>query len=182
MTIEFILGGARSGKSALAEQRARDSRLGVTYVATGTAGDAEMARRIAHHQSRRPAHWTLVEAPLHLAAALKQHAAPDRCLLVDCLTLWLSNLIFQGRAAALAEAGAVIDCPLLAGEIDALVIALADLPGHIILVSNEVGQGIVPLGATTRLYVDEAGRLHQRIAALSAQVTLVVAGLPVKLK
>jgi adenosylcobinamide kinase/adenosylcobinamide-phosphate guanylyltransferase len=141
-----------------------------------------MAARIAHHQARRPAAWTLVEAPINLAAALLAHAAPERCLLVDCLTLWLSNLLFGGRAAAQAESGATVDCPLLSAETAALLDCLPQLPGQVILVSNEVGLGIVPLGAATRLYVDEAGRLHQRIAALSARVTFVAAGLPLELK
>ena len=180
--IELILGGARSGKSALAEQRARDSGLAVTYIATGAAGDAEMAARIAHHQMRRPAHWALLEEPLHLAATLRAHAAADRCLLVDCLTLWLSNLLLRGQAAQQAEAGDAVNCALLKNETIALFDCLPQLPGHVILVSNEVGLGIVPMGAATRLFVDEAGRLNQRIAALSARVTFVAAGLPLDLK
>ena len=180
--IELILGGARSGKSALAEQRAQDSGLAVTYIATGEAGDAEMAERITHHKARRPAHWSLVEEPVHLAATLRAHAAADRCLLVDCLTLWLSNLLFRGQAARQAEAGDAVNCPLLKNETSALFDCLSQLPGHVILVSNEVGLGIVPMGAATRLFVDEAGRLNQRIAALSARVTLVAAGLPLELK
>jgi adenosylcobinamide kinase/adenosylcobinamide-phosphate guanylyltransferase len=179
---ELILGGARSGKSALAEQRAADSGLAVTYIATGEAGDGEMVARIAHHKERRPAHWALVEEPLHLAGALRQHAAPDRLLLVDCLTLWLSNLLFRGKAAQQAEAGESVDCPLLSEEIAALLDCLPQLPGRIILVSNEVGLGIIPLGAVTRLYVDEAGRLNQRVAKVCERVTFVAAGLPLELK
>lgn len=180
--LTLILGGARSGKSALAEQRAITSGLAVTYIATGQAGDDEMARRIAHHQQRRPVEWALVEEPLHLAATLRQHAATGRLLLVDCLTLWLSNLIFAGVAAQQAEADKAIDCPLLQSETDALLQCLAGLPGRIFLVSNEVGLGIIPLGAVNRLYVDEAGRLNQRIAARADRVTLVAAGLPIDLK
>jgi adenosylcobinamide kinase/adenosylcobinamide-phosphate guanylyltransferase len=180
--IELILGGARSGKSALAERRALESGLAVTYIATGQAGDAEMARRIAHHRSRRPPHWTLVEEPLHLAATLVEHAAPDRCLLVDCLTLWLTNLLYAGSAARQAEAGDEVNCPLLAFETAALLDALPQLPGRVILVSNEVGLGIVPLGAATRLYVDDAGRLNQAIARAAQRVTFVAAGLPLELK
>lgn len=180
--IEFILGGARSGKSALAEQRACDSGLAVTYIATAQAGDAEMTARIAHHRARRPAEWRCVEEPLHLAAVLGQEAAAGRLLLVDCLTLWLTNLLFQGQAAAQAEAGTPIDCALLQNETTALLEVLPQLPGDIILVSNEVGQGIVPLGASTRLFVDEAGRLNQRVAALAHRATLVAAGLPLRLK
>jgi adenosylcobinamide kinase/adenosylcobinamide-phosphate guanylyltransferase len=180
--IELILGGARSGKSALAERRALESGLAVTYIATGQAGDAEMARRIVHHRSRRPPHWTLVEEPLHLAATLVDHAAPDRCLLVDCLTLWLTNLLYAGSAARQAEAGEEVNCPLLAFETAALLDALPQLPGRVILVSNEVGLGIVPLGAATRLYVDDAGRLNQAIARAAQRVTFVAAGLPLELK
>ena len=179
---ELILGGARSGKSALAEQRALDANLAVTYIATGEAGDKEMASRIAHHKARRPTQWALVEEPLHLAAVLREHAAADRLLLVDCLTLWLSNLLFRGQAAQQAEAGNPIDCPLLGEEIAALLDYLPQLPGRIILVSNEVGLGIVPMGATTRLYVDEAGRLNQRLAKICERVTFVAAGLPLELK
>ncbi|GAB2181063.1 bifunctional adenosylcobinamide kinase/adenosylcobinamide-phosphate guanylyltransferase [Denitratisoma sp. agr-D3] len=180
--VELILGGARSGKSALAEQRAVESGLAVTYIATAQAGDGEMVARIAHHRARRPAQWGLVEEPVQLADVLRRHAAEDILLLVDCLTLWLSNLLFQGRAAAQAEAGLAVDCPLLAEQTQALLDVLPSLPGRVLLVSNEVGLGIVPLGAATRLYVDEAGRLNQRIAALAQRVTFVAAGLPLVLK
>lgn len=180
--IELILGGARSGKSALAEQRAAESGLAVSYIATAQAGDEEMARRIAHHQARRAQHWALLEEPLHLAAALNDHAAADRCLLVDCLTLWLTNLLYAGSAAQQAEAGAAVNCPLLAFETAALLDCLPNLPGRVILVSNEVGLGIVPLGAVTRLYVDDAGRMNQTIARIAQRVTFVAAGLPLELK
>jgi len=179
---ELILGGARSGKSALAERRAAASGLRVAYLATARADDAEMARRIAHHRERRPAGWACVEAPLHLAAALRGHAAADACLVVDCLTLWLSNLFFAGRAAAQAEAGAASDCPLLDAETAALVEVLPQLPGRILLVSNEVGWGIVPMHPVSRAFADEQGRLNQRIAAACPRVTLVAAGLPLELK
>jgi adenosylcobinamide kinase/adenosylcobinamide-phosphate guanylyltransferase len=164
--IELILGGARSGKSRLAEQRAVASGLAVTYVATAEAGDAEMAQRIAHHRASRPAAWRTLEEPLQLAAALTRAAAPERCLLVDCLTLWLSNALLGQQE----------------GEIDKLLAALPHLPGRIILVSNEVGWGIVPGNALARRFCDEQGRLNQRAAALADTVTLVVAGLPWVLK
>lgn len=179
---ELILGGARSGKSALAERRAAESGWPVTYVATAQALDAEMAARIVHHQARRPADWQLVEAPLHLADALRRHAHDGRVVAVDCLTLWLSNLIFQGTAARQAEAGVGVSCALLAGETAALVECLPQLPGRIILVSNEVGWGIVPVGAVSRLFADEQGRLNQRVAAVCERVTLVAAGLALELK
>lgn len=179
---ELILGGARSGKSALAERRARESALRVVYLATAESRDAEMARRIEHHRARRPADWGLVEAPLYLADALRQQAAADACLLVDCLTLWLSNLLFAGHAAAQAESGQAVDCALLAGETQAMLDLLPNLPGRLILVSNEVGCGIVPIDPVARLFADEQGRLNQRIAAVAQRVTLVAAGLPLELK
>ena len=168
--IELFLGGQRSGKSRLAERRARDTGLPVVYVATAEAHDAEMAARIARHRADRPADWTTVEAPLDLAAALAAYAAPGRCLLVDCLTLWLTNLLC-------AE-----DTSRFHGERDALLAALPTLPGHVILVSNEVGQGIVPLGELTRRFVDEAGWLNQDVAEVCERVTFVAAGLPLPLK
>lgn len=183
---ELILGGARSGKSLLAEQRAREcaenSGLKVIYVATAQALDGEMSRRVAHHRERRPAEWGCVEEPQHLPQRLHELAAADTCLLVDCLTLWLSNLLFAGRAATQAEAGEAIDCPLLGEQTAALVEALPQLPGRIILVSNEVGWGIVPMHPVSRLFTDEQGRLNQRVAAVCDQVTLVAAGLPLILK
>lgn len=179
---ELIIGGARSGKSALAEKRATESGLRVVYVATAEVRDVEMERRIAHHRARRPAEWGLVEAPLNLADALRTHAARDTCLLVDCLTLWLSNLLFAGKAAQQAEAGTAIDCPLLKAETDALIDTLPTLPGWICLVSNEVGWGIVPMHPVSRCFADEQGRLNQTVAAVCERVTLVAAGLPVVLK
>lgn len=179
---ELILGGARSGKSRLAEKRATESGLPVIYLATAEARDGEMSRRIAHHRARRPADWGCAEETLHLAAKLRELAAPDTCLLVDCLTLWLSNLLFAGQAAKQAEAGEAIDCPLLAGETDALLELLPQLPGRIILVSNEVGWGIVPMHPVSRLFADEQGRLNQRLAGVCDHVTLVAAGLPLALK
>jgi adenosylcobinamide kinase/adenosylcobinamide-phosphate guanylyltransferase len=179
---ELIIGGARSGKSLLAEQRAAESGRRVVYVATAQALDGEMSQRIAHHRARRPAQWGLVEAPLELAAALREHAAPDVCLLVDCLTLWLSNLLFAGEAAKQAEAGVPVDCAKLSGEQQALIDTLPQLPGRIVIVSNEVGWGLVPMAALSRLFTDEQGRLNQRVAAVSERVTLVAAGLPLVLK
>ncbi|MDQ5960304.1 MAG: adenosylcobinamide kinase / adenosylcobinamide-phosphate guanylyltransferase [Pseudomonadota bacterium] len=179
---ELVIGGARSGKSALAEKHARDSGLRVVYVATAEIRDAEMERRIAHHRARRPADWGLVEAPLQLAAALQANAAKDTCLVVDCLTLWLSNLLFAGEAARQAEANEAINCSLLATETDALIATLPQLPGWITLVSNEVGWGIVPMHPISRCFTDEQGRLNQRVAAVCDRVTLVAAGLPLVLK
>ena len=183
---ELIIGGARSGKSALAEQRAAACGLEVIYIATARpwngGPDPEMERRIAHHRARRPAHWGLVEEGLDLADALSHHASPGRCLLVDCLTLWLTNLIYAGEAARQAEAGLAVDCPLLRGRVESLAQVLPTLPGHVILVSNEVGWGIVPMHPVSRLFSDEQGRLNQRMGAVCHRATLVAAGLPVALK
>lgn len=182
---ELILGGARSGKSAHAEQLARQAEaegLQVIYLATAQAGDAEMTRRVAHHRERRPAHWPTLEEPLHLARVLKAQATPSTCLLVDCLTLWLTNLFFAGQAGAQAEAGEALACPLLQGETEALLEVLPHLPGRVILVSNEVGWGIVPMERLSRAFADEQGRLNQRVAAVCEGVTLVAAGLPLRLK
>ena len=179
---QLILGGARSGKSLLAERRAAASGRRAVYLATAQAHDDEMRRRIAHHRARRPAEWECVEETLHLADRLCQLAAPDTCILIDCLTLWLSNLLFAGRAAAQAEVGETVDCPLFAAEIEALLETLPRLPGQVILVSNEVGWGIVPMHPVSRLFADEQGRLNQRLAAICDRVTLVAAGLPLELK
>lgn len=167
---ELILGGMRSGKSRLAEQHAQASGLPVTYLATATVDDDEMRARIAHHQAQRPGHWQLVEEPLALASALQRHAAAGHCVLVDCLTLWLTNLLCAQDEARLQH------------EVAALLQILPSLPGFIILVSNETGMGIVPLGDLTRRYCDEAGRLHQGVAQCCEKVILTVAGLPLNLK
>ena len=166
---ELILGGARSGKSAFAQRRATASGLDVLYLATAQAGDAEMTARIARHRAERPEPWGLIEEPLALAAALRTHAAPQRCLLVDCLTLWLSNLLAAGADT-------------LAAETQALFAILPTLPGYLLLVSNEVGQGIVPANPLARRFRDEAGRLHQTVAHDCDRVSLIVAGLPLTLK
>lgn len=166
---ELILGGARSGKSRLAEQRARASGLAVSYIATAAAGDAEMAARIEHHRQRRPAGWRTVEAPRDLAAALAAESRTDRLVLIDCLTLWLGNRIGEPEEA-------------LADARTALLDGLAAVPGPVVLVTNEVGLGIVPDNALARRFRDEAGRLHQEVAARCERVTFVAAGLPLTLK
>lgn len=168
--LELILGGARSGKSRLAEKLADESGLEVVYIATSQPLDGEMNERVAKHRARRPAHWALVEEPLALARVLREQAAPGRCLLVDCLTLWLTNLLMLDDPARLAaEREALLDC-------------VEQLPGSILLVSNETGLGVVPLGELTRRYVDEAGWLHQALAERSQRVLFTVAGLPMVLK
>jgi len=168
--LNLILGGARSGKSRLAEQLASDSGLPVTYIATSEPLDGEMNERVRLHHQRRPADWGLIEEPLALAAVLRREATEGRCLLVDCLTLWLTNLLMLDNDQRLAE------------ERDALLDCLAQLPGTVILVSNETGLGVVPMGELTRRYVDQAGWLHQAVAERCQRVVLTVAGLPLMLK
>jgi adenosylcobinamide kinase / adenosylcobinamide-phosphate guanylyltransferase len=180
MTCELILGGARSGKSRLAEARAAADGRAVTVIATAEALDAEMATRIARHRADRPGHWRTLEAPRGLAAALRREAAADRCLVVDCLTLWLANLM--GGAENLPEPHDLAHLPALAEEREALLAALPSLPGRVLLVANEVGLGLVPETPLGRLFRDEAGRLNQQVAALARRVTLVAAGLPLELK
>jgi adenosylcobinamide kinase/adenosylcobinamide-phosphate guanylyltransferase len=168
--LQLILGGARSGKSRLAETLATDSGLSVTYIATSQPLDGEMSARVAHHRERRPAEWGLIEEPIELARVLRENARPNHCLLVDCLTLWLTNLLM------------LEDPDRLKQERETLLQTLATLPGEIIFVSNETGMGVVPLGELTRRYVDEAGWLHQALAERCQRVVLTVAGLPLTLK
>ncbi|MDR5770779.1 MULTISPECIES: bifunctional adenosylcobinamide kinase/adenosylcobinamide-phosphate guanylyltransferase [unclassified Caballeronia] len=176
----FVLGGARSGKSAHAERLANESGLPVTYIATARVGsDAEFAERVRHHRERRPAHWTLVEAPLSLADAVRDADRPGACVLIDCLTLWLANLLFTTDNADAQNASLPREAT---DAFDAFDRALAAVRGTVIVVSNEIGLGVVPLGSVTRLYVDELGRLNQRVAAASTRTTLMVAGLPIALK
>ena len=182
MTRTLVFGGARSGKSALAERLARESGKEVVYLATSHAGDAEMAARIAHHRARRPPDWQTVEEPTALAATLRALCAPERIVLVDCLTLWLTNLMFAARQDD-PEVGPVDLPPLFASERAALLDWL-ETPSerNVVFVSNEVGMGIVPYGAVSRAFVDEAGRLNQDVAARCDRVLFVAAGLPLALK
>lgn len=166
----LVLGGVRSGKSRLAERLATESGLPVTCIATATARDDEMRTRIAAHRARRPMDWRLIEEPLRLAAVLGEQAAAGHCLLVDCLTLWLTNLLTAQDAAMLER------------ERTALLEVLPGLPGRILLVSNETNMGITPLGELSRRYCDEAGQLHQELARCCEHVILTVAGLPHFLK
>jgi adenosylcobinamide kinase/adenosylcobinamide-phosphate guanylyltransferase len=178
----LLFGGARSGKSALAERMARESGKQVIYLATSHPGDTEMAERIAHHRARRPADWHTIEEATALARRLRQLCAPDRVVLVDCLTLWLTNLLFAA-GHDYPEVGLVELPPLFAQERTALLDWLSEPPaGDVIFVSNEVGMGIVPVGAISRSFVDEAGRLNQDVAARCERVVFVAAGLPMTMK
>jgi len=182
LSATLVLGGARSGKSAYAERLAQASNKEVVYVATSRAGDAEMAVRIAHHREQRPGHWRTVEEELALAAVLREHCAPQRLVLVDCLTLWLSNLMFcDGRAWP--EVGEAT-LPERFHQERAALLELLDggAAGDIVFVSNEVGMGIVPWGAVSRCFADEAGRLNQAVAARADHAVFVAAGLPLVLK
>ncbi|MCX7946357.1 MAG: bifunctional adenosylcobinamide kinase/adenosylcobinamide-phosphate guanylyltransferase [Hydrogenophilus sp.] len=164
--IELILGGARSGKSAFAVRRAQESSLEVIYIATAQALDPEMAARITRHRAERPTFWRTIEEPLFLADLLHRTAAPTVCLLIDCLTLWLSNLLLARQET----------------EIERLLNLLPTLTGHLIFVSNEVGLGTVPDHPLARRFRDEQGRLNQQIALHAQRVTWMVAGLPITLK
>jgi adenosylcobinamide kinase/adenosylcobinamide-phosphate guanylyltransferase len=171
--LELYLGGARSGKSRLAEQRICTAASDVQriYIATATAGDEEMTARIAHHQhQRRDDGWQTVEAPEELTAAIRNSATANTAILVDCLTLWLSNWLMKD------------DLPRWHTVRGEFYQVLQRAEGHIVLVSNEVGQGIVPLGTLSRQFVDESGRLHQDLAAMADRVVLVTAGLEQVLK
>ena len=164
----LVLGGARSGKSVHAERLVIGSGLRAVYVATATAGDDEMSDRIARHRGRRGPAWTTIEEPLDLAPALRREAGAGRAVLVDCLTLWLSNLMHDGRDPD--------------RETATLCETLAALPGPAVLVSNEVGLGLVPDTPLGRRFRDAQGRLNQAVAAIAPSVIFVAAGLPLSLK
>lgn len=163
--LTLVVGGARSGKSALAERMVRAAGGSPVYIATAEAWDEEMAERIARHREDRGDGWTTIEAPRDLAGALAGVRGP---VLIDCATLWLTNVMLAGADVA--------------AEGTALLAALAAHPGPVVVVSNEVGWGIVPENALARAFRDEQGRLNQRLAAASDLVAGVMAGLPMVLK
>ena len=168
----LILGGVKSGKSRRAEQLAKDWEPGrsgkVVYIATARAYDDEFGERIKRHQAQRPAHWETLEAPLEVAQLLNHYSGTQCCVLLECLTLWLSNVLCDD-----------LD---LGPYIEQLCNAIEHYDGELIIVSNETGMGIIPENALARRFGDEAGLLHQRLATLCDEVTLVVAGLPLSLK
>ena len=166
--VTLLTGAARSGKSALAERIVQESGLAPFYVATGRAWDDEMTERIGRHQDRRGEKWTTVEAPLDLVPALREHCRSDRAVLIDCLTLWVTNLMMDDRD--------------IEREGQLLADTLPTVPGRIVIVTNEVGLGIVPENAMARAFRDHAGCLAQTIAAVADDVLFVAAGLPLKLK
>ena len=164
---QLILGGARSGKSRYAETLAQATGKQLIYLATGEPGDAEMQKRIAIHREGRASQWQTVEEPIALAERLVTMNEAGNAVVVDCLTLWLSNCLTAG---------------VLNQQKDALMDLLPQLVCDLYLVSNEVGSGVVPLGELSREFVDQSGWLHQRLAEHCERVTLVVAGLPMTLK
>ncbi|MFZ5700696.1 MAG: bifunctional adenosylcobinamide kinase/adenosylcobinamide-phosphate guanylyltransferase [Pseudomonadota bacterium] len=164
----LVLGGARSGKSRYAQARAEALTGELVYVATAQGFDQEMRERIALHRTDRGPRWSTVEAPLELAEAITAHSRPGTVVLVDCLTLWASNLILAEHETAAATAG--------------LLRAVLDAPGPVILVANEVGLGIVPDNALARHFRDVAGRINQELATEVDEVVMMVAGLPLVLK
>ncbi|UXN59752.1 bifunctional adenosylcobinamide kinase/adenosylcobinamide-phosphate guanylyltransferase [Phyllobacterium zundukense] len=166
--VTFILGGARSGKSSFAEGLIEASGLHAVYLATGRAWDDEMSERIGQHKQRRGSSWTTIEEPLDLVGVLQSECTGNRAVLIDCLTLWLTNLMMSEKD--------------IETETARLVAALPTFKGATVLVSNEVGLGIVPENRMARDFRDHAGRLHQAVAAAAAQVYFVAAGLPLKMK
>jgi len=166
----LVLGGVRSGKSRYAEELARNQARAVTLIATAEARDEEMTARIAAHRRHRDSRWHVIEEPVSLAAALRTAASPDRLIIVDCLTVWLSKLLCGDDPQGPQR------------ETQALLDALSALAGDCILISNEVGFGIIPASALARRFGDEAGVLHQRIAMECDRVVLMVAGLPLTVK
>lgn len=166
----LVLGGIKSGKSRFAESIATDSKMPVVYIATATAGDDEMHQRIEHHKKSRPAEWQVIEEPINLGRIIKAHSTARSCVLVDCLTLWLTNLLMQENNQILHQ------------QKTELLNSIRESHGPVILVSNEASMGVVPMGELTRQFCDEAGLLHQELAGLCDRVVLTVAGLPHYLK
>ena len=165
-----MLGGIKSGKSRFAESLATNTELSVLYIATASPSDAEMHQRIEHHKKSRPSHWQVIEEPHEPDRVIKKHSNAKTCVLVDCLTLWLTNLLL------------LEDDQILQRHKAELISSIAEAPGPVILVSNETSMGIVPMGELTRRFCDEAGLLHQELAGLCDNVVLMVAGLPQYLK
>jgi adenosylcobinamide kinase / adenosylcobinamide-phosphate guanylyltransferase len=170
--VVYITGGARSGKSAFAQRLAERHAGSLLYVATAAIGDGEMAERVRRHQAVRGERWTTLEEPLDLAGRLPEAAAGCDALLLDCVTLWLSNLLHHHNE----DAAAVL------AEVDRFIATFATLPAPLYLVSNEVGDGIVPANPLARLFRDVAGEAGQKLAAAADEAYLVVAGLPLRLK
>lgn len=166
--VTLILGGQRSGKSKLAETLIEDAAGGGLYLATAEARDGEMTDRIATHRARRGPDWETIEEPLDILGQIREHAAPGRPVLVDCVTLWLANLMAAGRNPV--------------SEVESLAQGLDGLGGPVVFVSNEVGLGVIPANALARSFADAAGRANQRLAQRADRVVFTAAGLPMVLK
>jgi adenosylcobinamide kinase/adenosylcobinamide-phosphate guanylyltransferase len=179
--IHLVVGGARSGKSRFAETLASNNKQAICYVATATAGDEEMSQRIAQHQLDRPSDWLLVEEPLFLANKLTEltefkkgkETSNNKVILIECMTLWLSNWLCRQTAESDEQ---------WQKEKLLFLEALRTIESEVIIVSNEVGSGIVPLGKLTRDFADQAGWLNQELAKIADRVWLVVAGCPISIK
>jgi adenosylcobinamide kinase/adenosylcobinamide-phosphate guanylyltransferase len=179
----LVTGGARSGKSAFAERLALESGREVFYIATCTAGDEEMAQRIREHRSRRPPSWTTVEEPLQPGAVMRERDGPGRLFLLDCLTLLVSNLLLQiaGRDGEQLPARPDVSDQILRAA-DELAAVVASLEADTVVVTNEVGMGLVPDWPLGRIFRDLSGRVNQRFAALADEVYLMVCGIPLRVK
>lgn len=185
----LVTGGSRSGKTAYAEAAAGALSSEVVYIATASVRNddgGEMVQRIAAHRRARPQGWTTEEEPVAAGRAIREHAAPGRCIVLDCVTLWLSNVLglhevhqFNGEAR---DRPLLLNRERLEAERIALLSAIEQCSGHLVVVTNELGSGVVPMGALTRFFVDEHGWTNQRIAELCDSVVLMVAGMPVKVK
>ena len=180
MASHLVTGGARSGKSAYAERLALETALPTVYIATALAGDEEMRSRIEQHRLRRPKDWQTVEcATAALAAAIREVSRADTCTIVDCLTLWLANVLARANDA---EGPARDDLRSLDLEREALIGAVRAAPGLLILVTNEIGSGVIPISRLSRTFVDEHGITNRRFAEACDRATLMVCGLPLTLK
>ena len=167
---QLVTGGVKSGKSNYAQELALLSKKQVVYIATATEMDDEIAKRIFLHQQNRPKEWDLIEEPVHLAQIVETHTRSSCCLLIDCLTLWLTNLLLTK------------DESLLRKEVKLFLLAYADIESEIIIVANESNLGVTPINALARRYCDEAGLLYQKVAKLSDRVFFMIMGLPQRLK
>jgi adenosylcobinamide kinase/adenosylcobinamide-phosphate guanylyltransferase len=167
--IKLVIGGARSGKSSYALAQAEASGSNLIFIATARASDEEMADRIRRHQQERGDNWTLIEEPFHLAARITEFGKPDQ-VLIDCLTLWTSNWLCTDNPDGWKQ------------EKQSFLAGIQRSRADIMMVTNEVGMGIVPMGQLSRQFIDQSGWLHQAIAAIADQVILVTVGIPRQLK
>lgn len=183
--LTLITGGARSGKSRFAELLAKHSQLPVTYIATAQIWDEEMAKRVEKHRQRRPAHWTLIEEPYEIRTTLERLATTETAVLLDCVTLWLSNLLLREMSGLAAEPSGEEQDKIMnqiLAEVEEVSKIAQRIQPEVIMVTNEVGQGIVPDNPLARLYRDLTGRANQILALASERTFLVVAGYPLEIK